>query len=115
MLNLLAQRHPVTDEALYPPHKHIVWLDNLIYSVKLFERLRSLGIGAAGTVRTTKTKREEIGDEAVDVEKAVEENIQGKTTQKKKVAAENFSPLLTDLKISAYSLDSLGHALCRVI
>ena len=99
VLDLLTQRNPVTNEALYPPHKHVVWLDNLFSSVKLFERLRSIGIGAAGTVRTTRTKREEMGDEAVDIEEAIEENTQGKTSRKKKVAAESFSPLLTDLKL----------------
>src|SRR5882762_2603850 len=66
VLDLLTQRHPDTNERLYPPGKHMVWLDNLFSSIKLFERLRSLGIGAAGTVRTTRTKREEMGDGAID-------------------------------------------------
>jgi hypothetical protein len=68
VLDLLTQRHPDTDERLYPPDKHVVWLDNLFSSVKLFERLRSLGIGAAGTVRTTRTKREEMGEEEYNIE-----------------------------------------------
>jgi hypothetical protein len=67
--------------------------------VKLFERLRSLGIGAAGTVRTTRTKREEMGDETMDIQETVEENTQGRTTGKRKVPAERFSTLLTDLKL----------------
>lgn len=37
----------------------VVWLDNLFSSVKLFKELRSLGIGAAGTVRASNSKREE--------------------------------------------------------
>lgn len=41
------------------PNRHTVWVDNLFSSVKLFERLRREGIGAAGTVRTSRTKREE--------------------------------------------------------
>ncbi|OCK74316.1 hypothetical protein K432DRAFT_398181 [Lepidopterella palustris CBS 459.81] len=69
VLDLLTQRHPDTDERLYPPDKHVVWLDNLFSSVKLFERLRSLRIGAAGTVRTTRTKREEMGEEEYNIEK----------------------------------------------
>ena len=38
---------------------HTVWLDNLFTSARLLKRLRDFGIGSAGTVRTTKTKREE--------------------------------------------------------
>jgi len=38
---------------------HAVWLDNLFTSSKLLTTLRSYGIGAAGTVRTGRTKREE--------------------------------------------------------
>ncbi|KAF2176485.1 hypothetical protein K469DRAFT_540770, partial [Zopfia rhizophila CBS 207.26] len=36
-----------------------VWVDNLFSSERLFTTLRDLGIGAAGTVRTTITAREE--------------------------------------------------------
>jgi len=38
--------------------RFIVWLDNLFTSVKLLSQLKKLGVGAAGTVRTTNTKRE---------------------------------------------------------
>jgi hypothetical protein len=38
---------------------HTVWLDNLFTSSKLLSTLRNYGIGAAGTVRTGQTKREE--------------------------------------------------------
>ena len=38
---------------------HAVWLDNLFTSSKLLTTLRNYGIGAAGTVRTGRTKREE--------------------------------------------------------
>ena len=41
------------------PNHHIVWVDNLFSLIRLFERLREEGIGAAGTVRTSRTKREE--------------------------------------------------------
>ena len=56
ILDLLTQHDPITDSILYPLGKHIIWLDNLFYSVKLFKWLCGLGIGAAGTVQTTKTK-----------------------------------------------------------
>jgi hypothetical protein len=38
---------------------HTVWIDNLFTSSKLLSTLRNYGIGAAGTVRTGQTKREE--------------------------------------------------------
>src|ERR1700722_5790987 len=59
VLDFLTQRDNVTGERLYPPNKHIVWLDNLFTSVRLLQQLRELGIGGAGTGRTTRTKREE--------------------------------------------------------
>ena len=34
-------------------------MDNLFSSIKLFKRLRREGIGAAGTIRMSRTKREE--------------------------------------------------------
>ena len=40
--------------------KHIIWLDNLFTSVKLLAQLHEEGIGAAGTVQTTKTRREVV-------------------------------------------------------
>ena len=40
------------------PGKHVIWLDNLFTTIPLLERLRKDGIGAAGTVRTSKTPRE---------------------------------------------------------
>ena len=94
VLDLLTQRDNETDERLYPPGKHIVWLDNLFTSVKLLTRLRGLGIGAAGTVRTTKTKREEQGD--------LEGNIAVDTTLggRKKVPAEQMDQRLVDLKLT---------------
>lgn len=95
VLDLLTQRNSETDAVLYPPGKHVIWLDNLFCSVKLFKRLRDLGIGAAGTVQTIKTQREEEGEEEGNI---VEEK-EGKKTRKKKVSAEKFSLLLTDLKL----------------
>ena len=50
-------------------------------------------------MRTTRTKQEEMGDETMDIQEAVEENIQGRTTSKTKVPAERFSASLTDLKL----------------
>ena len=101
-MDLLTQRDPITNKPLYPPGKHIVWLDNLFTSVKLFKRLRGLGIGAAGTVRTTRTKREEMGDKAIDIEEVINENIEAPIETwilgKKMVPAEPFSARLMDLK-----------------
>ena len=51
VLDLLTQRDVVTNERLYLPYKHVIQLDNLFSSVKLFKRLRSLGIRVVGTVR----------------------------------------------------------------
>ena len=58
MLNLLLQEDVKTKERLYPPRQHVVWLNNLFTSIKLLQRLREEGIGAARTVRTVKTQRE---------------------------------------------------------
>ena len=59
VLNLLLQRDDFTDKPLYPPNKHMVWLNNLFTSIKLLSWLWEVGISALGTVRTTKTKQEE--------------------------------------------------------
>ena len=44
VLDLLLQKDAKTEERLYPPGKHVVWLDNLFTSVKLLTKLRGLGI-----------------------------------------------------------------------
>jgi transposase IS4-like protein len=49
---------------------HSVWLDNLFTSARLLKRLRDLGIGGAGTVRTTKTKREEKEEKSKEKSKS---------------------------------------------
>ena len=46
------------NQRLLLPGRHIIWLDNLFTTIPLLERLRTAGIGAAGTVRTSKTPRE---------------------------------------------------------
>ena len=97
VLNLLLQKDAKTGERLYPPKKHVIWLNNLFTSVKLLTRLRGLGIGAAGTVRTTKTQREEQGD--------LKGNIKVATTtkekkKKKKVLAKQINQTLTELKLT---------------
>ena len=96
VLDLLLQKDTETDERLYPPGKHVVWLDNLFTSVKLLRRLRGLGIGGAGTVRTTKTQREEQGDLEGDIEIVATT----KEKKKKKVPTEQMSQRLTELKLT---------------
>ena len=97
VLDLLLQKNAETGERLYPPKKHVVWLDNLFTSVKLLTRLRGLGIGAAGTVRTTKTQREEQGDLEGNIEVAT--TTKGKK-KKKKVLAEQINQTLVELKLT---------------
>jgi hypothetical protein len=53
----LCIRNP--NDPFLPPNRHCIWLDNLFTTIPLLERLRKANIGAAGTVRTTKTPREE--------------------------------------------------------
>jgi hypothetical protein len=50
VLNFLMQLHPESAKRLYPPRKHIVWLDNLFISVKLLTRLQDISIGGVGTI-----------------------------------------------------------------
>jgi len=93
VLDLLTQRDPESNKPLYPPGKHVIWLDNLFTSVKLLTQLRGLGIRAAGTVRTTKTERETKGGE--------EGNILAHAAGRKKVkvTAEQIDQRLADLKL----------------
>ena len=53
MLDLLTQ------QSIADINKHFVWLNNLFTSARLLSVLRELEFGAAGTVRVTKTKRDE--------------------------------------------------------
>jgi len=57
VLDLLLRKQE--GEPQLKPNHHIVWVDNLFSSIKLFERLREEGIGAAGTIRTSRTRRKE--------------------------------------------------------
>ena len=50
----------VTQEGIAKDHSHIIWLDNLFTSARLLTQLDYEGFGAAGTVRTTTTSREEL-------------------------------------------------------
>lgn len=60
-------------------HGHVVWIDNLFTSARLLQKLRESRIGAAGTVRTTNRKREEIDTNKTDDEDA--EDTQQATEQ----------------------------------
>jgi Transposase IS4 len=80
VMDFLTQEDPETGQRLYQPNMHTIWLDNLFTSVKLLQELRRLGIGGAGTVRTTKTKRKELDE-------------------KKESKKEQIDRQLTDLKL----------------
>ena len=54
----------VAQEGINKDHFHIVWLDNLFISARLLTQLDEEGFGAAGTVRTSTTRREDL--EATD-------------------------------------------------
>ena len=96
VLDLLTQCNPETNKPLYPPGKHIVWLDNLFTSVKLLTQLCELGIGGAGTVRTTKTERERRGGGEGNI--VVNKRAGGK--RKFKLPSEQIDERLADLKLT---------------
>ena len=48
----------ITQYGISNQNHHIIWLNNLFTSIRLFIELIAEGFGAAGTVRTTKTERE---------------------------------------------------------
>ena len=87
VLDLLLQRDDLTDEPLYPPNKHMVWLDNLFISVKLLSQLQKAGISASGTIRTTKTKQEE------------QEEASGEVKAQHRAPIEQISSSLAELKL----------------
>jgi protein involved in polysaccharide export with SLBB domain len=64
--------------------KHAVYIDNLFISSKLLSTLRDYGIEAAGTVRTSKTKREENEEKREENEEKREENEEKREKQKLK-------------------------------
>lgn len=77
-------------EGLSAENACVIWLDNLFTQARLFSYLRERGISAAGTVRTTKTRREE------------EEESCGTKEQRKKAKAEpnrGLIPCLANLKL----------------
>ena len=91
VLNFLLQEDDFIKQRLYPPGKYVVWLDNLFISVKLLIRLQELGIGAAGTVRTTRIRCEELGDEEGNISSG---------RYKWKTPAEQMDPQLIELKLT---------------
>jgi len=89
VLDLLLQE--LDGKRYFHRNKHIVWLDNLFTSVKLLHQLREEGIGAAGTVRTTKTRREVVEEwDAKCMEPAL---------RSKKDPPEQIDRSLADLKL----------------
>jgi hypothetical protein len=84
---------------------YTVWLDNLFTSARLLKRLRDFGIGGAGTVRTTKTKREEkeikARDKAKEKEKERDPQSQPNHDPERLEAEGNRgpNPSIADIKI----------------
>ena len=58
----------VSQDGISKDHFHIIWLDNLFTSARLLTRLDEEGFGAAGTIRTSTTRREDL--EAIDSSQA---------------------------------------------
>ena len=54
----------VSQEGISKNNNHIIWLDNLFMFTSLLTVLKKEGFAGAGTVRTTKTEREEQKDQA---------------------------------------------------
>jgi len=50
----------VTQQGILGGFQYIVWLDNLFTSSRLLRQLKLEGFGAAGTIRISKTTRENI-------------------------------------------------------
>lgn len=70
-------------EGIQQDSRHIVWLDNLFTLVRLLSRLRDSGFGAAGTVRTTKSRADWLVDTAsIDKapERRLDEELQSRST-----------------------------------
>lgn len=83
VLQLLTQQGLSREDAM------IVWLDNLFTEARVLSELREEGIGAAGTVKTSKTQREE------------DEESHGTKAQKRKAKSESkkgLIPCLAELK-----------------
>ena len=88
VLDLLLQK--LNGKQYFDKHKHIVWLDNLFTSVKLLDQLQQEGIGAAGTVQTTKTRHEIVDEWGNDLMPAKQSQSEG---------PEQIDWLLADLKL----------------
>ena len=74
-------------EGIVDDYSHVVWTDNLFTSADEVVQCGEIGFGAAGTVRTIKTKREEI------------EEKDGTTAQKKrKEKNRGLHPSLSELR-----------------
>lgn len=84
VLDLLAQ------DGISKGFHHIVWLDNLFTSINLLSALIDEGLRAAGTVRTTKTRREVLDEEALATKKR----------SKNKPPPEQMAHSLMDLKLT---------------
>jgi hypothetical protein len=84
---------------------HTVWLDNLFTSSKLLTTLRNYGIGAAGTVRTGQTKREE--NEEGRQQKETQSYELAELLDSKLVDPELLNPKVFDLEVLDLEIDDL--------
>ena len=80
----------VNQEGIQGDFSHIIWMDNLFTTASLLAKLKEYGFGAAGTVRTTKTTREEIEEKS------------GTAAQRQRLTTKDVNrgldPRLSDLK-----------------
>ena len=78
----------VKQQGISDKSTHIIWLDNLFTSAKLLAQLKEEGFSTAGTIRITKTDREEV-----------EEKYGTKRQKQLKEVDRGLDPTLSDLKL----------------
>ncbi|EON63739.1 hypothetical protein W97_02967 [Coniosporium apollinis CBS 100218] len=80
--------------------RHVVWLDNLFTSARLLSTLREQGFGAAGTVRTTRTKAEYLAETAPNIQQSQQsqQQPQQRSQQQSREKDRGLDPSLLELK-----------------
>ncbi len=99
----------VTQEGIARNHFHILWLDNLFSSGRLFSQLDYEGFGAAGTVRVTTTKSEDL--EATEGTKAQREHTEPRRGLEERILELIFQPS-TRLRMFPLCLGTLRGIFC---